>query len=67
MIGRQLIKMGNHYDTIEKDSFYKKYNFPQGIHEVPFWMTVLDDIYYRMFEKNTGKYNLNVSLWLATG
>ena len=56
MIGHQLIKMENPYDNIEKDPFYKKYNFTQEIHEVPFWMTVLDDIYYRMFEKNTGKY-----------
>lgn len=56
MIGRRLIKMENPYDTVEKDSFYKKYSSPKEIHEVPFWMTVIDDIYYRMFGKNTGKY-----------
>jgi hypothetical protein len=48
--------MENPYDTVEKDSFYKKYSSPKEIHEVPFWMTVIDDIYYRMFGKNTGKY-----------
>lgn len=41
--------------NIEQGPLYNKYTSQQETNEPPFWMTVLDDIYYRLFDKYEAK------------